>query len=258
MFVASSTLNARKWFLLCITLAPLTQTFAAQELIVSAATSLSNAFGDIAKTFEAQHPDSKVTLNFAASDVLLKQIEQGAPVDVFASADEATMDRAANAQHIDTSTRINFAGNTLVLILPASAGQTLYTLSSLQAESIKHIAIGNPASVPAGRYAQAALVEQKLWQPLQSKLILTQNVRQALDYVARNEAEVGFVYATDAAARSEKVKIVMAIPTAAAIRYPAAVISASAHASLAREFIAILRAPEAQAILKRYGFSVPN
>ena len=249
---------ARCSLLLTLALLPLAPAFAAEELTVSAAASLSNAFGDIAKTFEAKHPGDKVILNFAASDVLLKQIEQGAPADVFASADEITMDRAASAERIDVSTRTDFAGNSLVLIVPNSTTQPLQNLSALQAESIKHIAIGNPASVPAGRYAQAALTEQRLWQPLQVKLVLAQNVRQALDYVARSEADAGFVYATDAATQSEKVHVVLTVPTTTAISYPVAMVSASSHAALAREFIATLKSAEAQAILKRYDFSLPH
>ncbi len=244
--------------LLTLALLPLASAFAAEELTVSAAASLSNAFGDIAKTFEAKHPGDKVILNVAASDVLLKQIEQGAPADVFASADEITMDRAASAQRIDVSTRTDFAGNTLVLIVTNSTTQPPQNLSALQAESFKHIAIGNPASVPAGRYAQAALIEQNLWQPLQAKLVLAQNVRQALDYVARGEADAGFVYATDAATQSEKVHVVLTVPTTTPIRYPVAMVNASSHAALAREFIATLKSAEAQTTLERYGFSLPN
>ena len=249
---------ARCSLLLTLALLPLAPAFAAEELTVSAAASLSNAFDDIAKAFEAKHPGDKVILNFAASDVLLKQIEQGAPADVFASADEITMDRAASGERIDVATRTDFAGNTLVLIVPNSTTQPLQNLSALQAESIKHIAIGNPASVPAGRYAQAALTEQNLWQLLQAKLVLAQNVRQALDYVARSEADAGFVYATDAATQSEKVHVVLTVPTTTAISYPVAMVSAASHAALAREFIATLKSAEAQAILKRYGFGLPH
>jgi len=249
---------ARCSLLLTLALLPLAPAFAAEELTVSAAASLSNAFGDIAKAFEAKHPGDKVILNFAASDALLKQIEQGAPADVFASADEITMDRAASAERIDVSTRTDFAGNSLVLIVPNGPTQAPQNLSALQAESFKHIAIGNPASVPAGRYAQAALTEQSLWQPLQVKLVLAQNVRQALDYVARSEADAGFVYATDAATQSEKVHVVLTVPTTTAISYPVAMVSASSHAALAREFIATLKSAEAQAILKRYGFGLPH
>jgi molybdate transport system substrate-binding protein len=244
--------------LLALALLPLAPVFAAEELIVSAAASLSNAFADIAKIFEAKHPDDKIILNFAASDVLLKQIEQGAPVDVFASADEITMDRAASAQRIDVSTRTDFAGNTLVLIVANGATQSPKNLNALQSESFRHIALGNPASVPAGRYAQAALSEQNLWQPLQAKLVLAQNVRQALDYVARREADAGFVYATDAATQSENVHIALPVPSATAISYAVAMVSASGQPVLAHEFIATLKSTEAQAILKRYGFSLPN
>ncbi|HEX6832218.1 MAG TPA: molybdate ABC transporter substrate-binding protein, partial [Rudaea sp.] len=184
----------------------------AAELTVSAAASLSNAFGDLAREFEKRNPDDKIVLNFAASDVLLKQIEQGAPADVFASADEATMDRAAAAQRIDAATRKDFAANALVLIASRDAPLPK-ALADLNTDAYPRIAIGNPDSVPAGRYAKEALTAAHLWEPLQPRLVPTQNVRQALDYVARGEAEAGFVYATDAAAQAGKVKVALAVPT---------------------------------------------
>jgi molybdate transport system substrate-binding protein len=225
----------------------------ADDLTVSAAASLSNAFGDIAKAYETQHPGTHVVLNFAASDVLLKQIEQGAPADVFASADEATMDRAAAAAKIDTATRKDFAANSLVLIVPAG-GAVPSALSDLTQERYKHIAIGNPDSVPAGRYAKQALVEAKLWDALQAKLVEAQNVRQALDYVARGEADAGFVYATDAASQAQKTHVAQSVPTTTPVRYPVAVIGASAQKPAARDFVEFLLSAQSQAVLARYGF----
>jgi molybdate transport system substrate-binding protein len=225
----------------------------ADDLTVSAAASLSNAFGDIAKTYETQHPGTHVVLNFAASDVLLKQIEQGAPADVFASADEATMDRAATAAKIDAATRKDFAANSLVLIVPAGSA-TPTALNDLKQDSYRHIAIGNPDSVPAGRYAKQALVEAKLWDTLQAKFVEAQNVRQALDYVARGEADAGFVYATDAATQAQKVQVALHVPSATPVRYPVAVIATSAQKPAARDFVEFLLSAQSQAVLARYGF----
>ncbi len=229
----------------------------AEDLTVSAAASLTNAFTDIAKAYEAQHPGSRVNLNFAASDVLLKQIEQGAPADVFASADEATMDRAASTGRIDGASRKDFAFNTLVLIVPARSATAPNALGELVQEAYKRIAIGNPDSVPAGRYAKQALSDAKLWDGLQSKLVQAQNVRQALDYVARGETEAGFVYATDAASQAGKVKIALTVPTATPVRYPVAAVGSCKQKPSACEFVQFLLGPQSRATLSRYGFSAP-
>jgi molybdate transport system substrate-binding protein len=227
----------------------------ADDLTVSAAASLSNAFGDIAKSFEKEHPDTHVVLNFAASDVLLKQIEQGAPADVFASADEATMDRAASAGRIDAGSRRDFAANTLVLIVPGNAHATPAALGDLAAETYKRIAIGNPDSVPAGRYAKQALAEAKLWGALQARFVEAQNVRQALDYVARGEADAGFVYATDAASQAAKVKVTLTVPTTTPVHYPAAAVGTCKQKPVACEFVQFLSNPQSRATLAKYGFS---
>jgi len=235
--------------------APLASAHAA-DIVVSAAASLSNAFGDLGKAYEATHAGDKVVLNFAASDVLLKQFEQGAPADVFASADEATMDRAAQSNLIDASTRRDFATNTLVLIVGGTA-KSPANLQELTGADYAHIAIGNPDSVPAGRYAKQALTTAHLWDTLQPQIVPTQNVRQALDYVARGEAQAGFVYATDADTQKDRVHVAMTVPTATPVRYPIAVTSKSQHADAAKGFVAYVESADAQAVLKRYGFSAP-
>ena len=223
---------------------------------MSAAASLSNSFGELGKAYEAKHPGDKVVLNFAASDVLLKQIEQGAPADVFASADEVTMDRAAQSKLVDASTRRDFAGNTLVLIVVGTS-KAPSALSDLNATDYSHIAIGNPDSVPAGRYAKEALTSANLWDKLQPQIVPTQNVRQALDYVARGEAQAGFVYATDAQTQKNNVHIAMTVPTSTPVRYPIAVTSKSQHADLAKGFVDYVESTQGQATLARYGFSAP-
>ena len=228
-----------------------------EDLTVSAAASLTNAFTEVAKAYEARHPGTRVNLNFAASDVLLKQIEQGAPADVFASADEATMDRAQGNSRIDAASRKDFATNALVLIVPGGATDTPAKLGDLAGSAYKRIAIGNPDSVPAGRYAKQALGDARLWDSLQAKLVQAQNVRQALDYVARGEAEAGFVYATDAAAQAGKVKIALTVSTATPVRYPAAAVGSCAQKPAACDFVQFLLGPESRAILSRNGFGAP-
>jgi molybdate transport system substrate-binding protein len=232
------------------------QSASAADIIVSAAASLSNSFGELGKLYEANHPGDHVVVNFAASDVLLKQIEQGAPADVFASADEQTMDRAVQSNAIDTSTRKDFASNALVLIVGANA-KVPSKLDDILNGEYTHIAIGNPDSVPAGRYAKEALTSAKLWDKVQSHIVPAQNVRQALDYVARGEAQAGFVYATDAETQKDKVRVAMTVPTSTPVHYPIAVTAKSQHAEAAKSFVALVTSAEGQSILKKYGFGAP-
>lgn len=230
---------------------------AKQDLIVSAAASLTNAFRDIGQDFERTHPGSRITFNFAASGPLLQQIAQGAPVDVFASADESTMDRAQKQDLILPRTRVDFVGNRLVLIEPADARRRFQSLSDLTRSDVKRIAIGNPASVPNGHYAQEALQAAGLWNTLSPKFIYAQSVRQSLDYVDRGEVDAGFVFATDAAIDRGKVKVAMDVPLRQSIVYPIAVVKRSRNPALAQAFIDFVRSPAGQDVLARYGFSKP-
>ncbi len=227
----------------------------AQELTVSAAASLADAFKALAPGFEAAHPGVKLRFNFAASGQLLQQIAQGAPVDVLASADEATLERAAAQGLIAPDSRRLFAGNALVLVTPP--GSTLGTLQALQQGSVKRIAVGKPATVPAGRYAQQALESARLWQALQPKIVPADNVRQVLDYVARGEVEAGFVYRSDALTARERVRLAMTVDGHAPVRYPVAVVAASRQARAAQAFVDYLLGSAAQAQLRQRGFDAP-
>ena len=226
------------------------------ELLVSAAASLTESFKEIGKSFAAKNPGVRVRFNFAGSGPLLQQLAQGAPVDLFASADQETMNKAEKGGYILPGSRINFAGNSLVLItplhLPPVAG-----LGDLQASRVQKIAMANPGSVPAGRYAKAALEKRGLWEALAPKRVMGISVKQALEYVVRGEVEAGFVFATDAAVAKSKVRVAIEIPTASPIVYPAAVVAASVNKEKARAFLLYLRSPEAQGILAKYGFSKP-
>lgn len=226
----------------------------AQELTVSAAASLQNAMRDIGTAFEQGRPGVKLNFNFAASGPLLAQIAQGAPVDVFASADTDTMDKAQGKDLLLPGSRIDFAGNDLVLVSPRSDAPGIKALSDLGDARVQRIAVGTPATVPAGHYAQGALTAAGLWEPLSPKFVYAENVRQALNYVSRGEAQAGFVYRTDALVDKDKVRIDLTVPTATPVRYPAAVVRASAQPQVAGEFVRFLQGPAAQAVLNRYGF----
>ena len=227
----------------------------AADLLVSAAASLTNAYQEMKAPFEKANPGINIVFNFAASGALLKQMEQGAPVDVFASADQVTMDKAENL--IDPASRVNFAGNALVLIVPAEEGLPLTGPEDLKGEQVKLVAMGNPDSVPVGRYAKGALEALGLYEALTPKFVLAESVRQALDYVVRGEVQAGFVYATDAALRADKVKVTAEVTGHKPISYPIALLKESKSKDMGQKFIDFVKAEEGQAILARFGFKKP-
>ena len=229
----------------------------AAEITVSAAASLTNAFKEIGAAFEAANPGARVLLNFGASGALLQQIAKGAPVDVFASADQETMDQAQQQQLVSGGARVNFVRNALVVIVPADAATLPRNLNDLGAPGIKRIAVGLPASVPVGRYAKAVLEKAQLWSATLPRMIGAQSVRQALDYVARGEVDAGFVYATDAALMADKVKVAFTVPTETPVLYPIATLSSSTNPEAAKQFIAFVMSPPAQVVLARHGFGKP-
>jgi molybdate transport system substrate-binding protein len=198
-----------------------------------------------------------VQFNFGASGPLLQQIAKGAPVDVYASADQETMDQAQAQGLVKTEQRRNIVSNALVVIVPAMAAAVPASLKDLAGPAYARVAIGIPASVPAGRYARAALEAAGTWPAVEPKLIGAQTVRQALDYVARAEVEAGFVYATDAALMPAKVRVAFAVSTVRPVLYPAAPVAASLNPALAQKFVDFLSAAQAQAVLTKYGFGKP-
>jgi molybdate transport system substrate-binding protein len=229
----------------------------AADLVVSAAASLTDAFQAVSQSYEARHPGTHVVFNFAASDVLLRQIVNGAPADVFASADQAAMDKAVAAKAVDPATRQDFARNQLVLIVPKDARVAVLSADGLKAEAVKRVAYGDPASVPAGRYAKAGLQQLGLWEIVSAKGVLAQNVRQALDYVGRGEVEAGLVFATDAAIARDRVNVVAVLPTRKPVAYPIAVVAHSTQVQEAEAFEAFVLSTDGQKILAGFGFQAP-
>ena len=229
----------------------------AADLIVSAAASLTNAFTDIGQEFERAHAGTKVLFNFGGSGQLLQQIAKGAPVDVFASADQETMDQAESQGLIETGSRFDFVRNALVVVVPIDSKLSVSSLEQLTKNEFRHIAIGNPDSVPIGRYSKSVLVASGHWNALEPKMVNTQNVRQSLDYVARGEVEAAFVYRTDAAILPDKVRVALEVPTPKPILYPIATIKGAANISSAKEFVAFVGSVPARRILQKYGFGKP-
>jgi len=234
----------------------LTSPVRAQEITVSAAISLKEAFTELGKGFEAGQKGTRVQFNFGASGDLVRQILAGAPVDVFASAGLKEMDELEQKGFTAPGTRMNFAGNSVVLAVPTASTLRLEAFSDLTRIEVKKIAIGNPQTVPAGRYAEQVLRSLKLWEPLKDKLVFAENVRQVLDYVARGEVDAGLVYATDALTRARELKKVLPAPEGShrSVVYPIAALKAGKNDGPARTFIAWVISPEGKRILERYGF----
>jgi molybdate transport system substrate-binding protein len=226
-----------------------------REITVSAGASLRDAFGEIGKQYESR-TGSKVNFNFGASGALQKQIESGAPVDVFASAGRPQMDALSSQGLIEPGTQRDFARNVLVLVVPADTTSGPTSFTDLGGAKVTRIAVGNPKTVPVGQYAQQALTRLGLWQQLQSRLILAEDVRQTLDYVARGEVDAGIVYASDVRAADNKVRKVATAPADLhdPILYPIAVVRASSGKDAARAFIDAVMNDEGQRTLEKYGF----
>ncbi|MBI5549994.1 MAG: molybdate ABC transporter substrate-binding protein [Desulfobacterales bacterium] len=225
------------------------------EIVVSAASSLTQSLTTAGQDFQAAHPEVKLVFNFAASGALLQQIAQGAPVDVFASADRDFMDRAEKQKLIRPATRRNFARNTLVLALPA--GAKARTLADFNADAGMRLAIGDPESVPAGRYARQALQINGLWTSIGDRLILANSVTQMIDYLRRGEIDAAIVFGTDVRAAAGGLRSTQTLATADTIVYCIAVTADSRVPDTAQGFIAYLLGELGQDILSGFGFERP-
>lgn len=225
------------------------------ELTISAAASLKDALTELKPKFEQGHPDITLTYSFGGSGKLAQQIEQGAPVDVFLSASKKDMDKLNDKKLLAAQTRTDFARNELVLIVPEGSAGAIDSFEKLGTAPLTHLAVGEPQSVPAGRYSQEVFHALGLSAKVKNKLVFGSDVRQVLSYVESDSAEAGIVYATDARV-SKKVKVVATANPKwhKPIVYPAAVLAGSSHAKQAQEFLAYLTGPEGKATLKTYGF----
>jgi molybdate transport system substrate-binding protein len=226
-----------------------------KEILVSAAISLKNAFEEIGAIHEKQ-TGTRVRFNLGASGLLQRQIETGAPVDVFASAGEKQMDELQAGGYILKETRRNFAGNALVLMAPIRSSLPIHSFSDLARPEVERVAIGNPKTVPAGQYARQALTHLKVWERIQSRLVLAENARQVLDYISRGEVEAGIVYASDVTAAQGKAVVVARAPDNShdRILYPIAIVKETANRRMAQHFIDLILSGSGQAILRKYGF----
>jgi molybdate transport system substrate-binding protein len=228
----------------------------AADLNVYAAASLSDALKEIAKTYEPTSGD-KLVFNLAASSALALQIKNGAPADVFFSADQAKMNDLAKAGLIADDTRRSLLSNTLVIVTHAEGGASVTRPDDLAQASVGRVALAEPQTVPAGIYAKQWLQKIGLWKKIIDKVVPTENVRACLAAVEAGNADAGIVYKTDALI-SKKVKIALEVPAtdpaAPKISYPLAVMKDTKHADAARKFAAYLAGPAARTVFVKYGF----
>lgn len=224
-------------------------------IVASAAASLQEVLEAIAPQFQAAHSEIIVDYNFGSSGALQQQIKQGAPVDIFFSAATQQMDALADRGLILPDSRQNVVSNSLVLIAPKASTLSLTRLTELKAASITHFAVGEFRSVPAGQYAKQVLTHMNLLEALQPKLVFGNSVRSVLSAVESGNAELGLVYATDAAL-SDRVKVLATVPPDAhqPIVYPIAIVQSSQHPEAAQHFINFLSTAAVQIKFAEFGF----
>jgi molybdate transport system substrate-binding protein len=231
----------------------------AQEVTLSVAISMKEVVEELGRRFMAARPGVTLRYNLGSSGELQKQIEAGAPIDLFVSAAPRQMDELEKKGLVLAATRRVFARNVLTVVKPADSRIDLTKPSDLLDPRVTKIVIGSPKTVPVGQYAEESLRALGLWERLQAKLVFAENVRQALDYVARGEVDAGFVYTTDAATRAKQVKEAFrpAEDTYRPILYPVAVVAGAKHPAIAQAYVDLLLSRDGQAVLARFGFLPP-
>lgn len=226
------------------------------EINISAAASLKDALGEIQVLYAKSSSDT-LQFNFGGSGALQKQIEEGAPCDLFISASKSNMDTLEKGGFIIPETRKDLLGNQLVLITSKEAGDKVQSTDSLTSAEVKSIVIGTPESVPAGKYAKQTLTSLGLWDQLQDKIVLAKDVKQVLEYVETGNADCGFVYNTDALLLETGKVIPQDFTTSHdAIIYPVALIKEGSQVEAAQKFYDFLNTDTVKEIFKKYGFVV--
>jgi molybdate transport system substrate-binding protein len=246
----------RSFFFLVLTLGSLlrVQVSRAAEVSVFAAASLTESLQTIAAQYERETGDKPV-FNFGASSFLERQIEEGAPADIFFSADEAKMDALQQQGLILKQTRTSLLSNSLVIVIASDSTLTIHSPSDLAGSEIQRLALADPKTVPAGIYSRQYLTKLKLWPLIEPKVVPTDNVRAALAAVESGNVEAGMVYKTDAAI-SKKVKIAYEVQDNPYISYSVAVVKDSKEPAAARKFLQYLCSEAAHKIFDKYGFIV--
>lgn len=231
----------------------------AQEITVSAAMSLKAVLEDLGRRYQERGSTPRIVFNFGASGDLAAQIAAGAPVDVFVSAAPEDMDRLESAGLVRKGTRRDIASNTVVLIVPARSTASITSFSGLAGPDVRRIALADPRTSPAGRYAEDVIRHAGIRERIQDRIVYAGNVRQILDYVARGEVDAGVVYGTDALSRQKDVSVVATAPAGShpAVVYPIAMLKGARSETAAQDLISFLVSRTASGIFRQYGFSVP-
>lgn len=226
------------------------------SLTVSAAASLTDVLEEIKREYEQENENVSITLNLGSSGSLQQQIEQGAPADVFISAAAKQMDALQEKDLILKETRINLLENAIVLVVPEKSDR-VHSFEELKLNEIKKIGLGEPDSVPAGKYGKEVLTHLNLWDQLEFKMVYAKDVRQVLTWVQTESVDAGIVYLTDAKVM-DKVKIIAHAPEGShsPVIYPAAVIKETQEVEAAQEFVNYLQEETARQIFEKYGFSM--
>jgi molybdate transport system substrate-binding protein len=233
------------------------QSFAgADEVVVSAAASLTDVLKEIGDGYEVKSKHA-VRFNFGPSSGLARQIDEGAPADLFFSADLGQMDNLDKKARLEPGTRKNLLSNQLVMIVPADSTLSLSSPKDLLKADVKRIALAEPSSVPVGVYSKKYLTDEGLWNKVEAKVVPVQDVRATLASVESGNVDAGFVYKTDAAI-SKEVKIVYEVPLdkGPKITYPVAIVKESKRKPAARDFINYVQSAAAKNSFKKYGFVV--
>ena len=228
----------------------------ADEILVSAAASLTDVLNEISKDYQSKSKNT-VKFNFGPSSGLARQIDEGAPADIFFSADLPQMDNLDKKGRLEPGTRKNLLSNQLVIIVPADSKLAISSPRDLLKADIKRIALAEPSSVPVGVYTSKYLTDEGLWDQVKPKIVPVQDVRATLASVESGNVEAGFVYKTDAAV-SKKVKIVYEVPIdkGPKITYPVAIVKDSKRKDAAQDFMSYVQSPAAKDAFKKYGFVV--
>ena len=240
--------------LLLVTMCVIAAPSLASTVTVFAAASLTESLKEIAAAYE-KHCGDKVLFNFGASSLLARQIEEGAPADIFFSADEAKMDGLEKKGLIVKETRKSRLSNTLVIVVASEKGAAIESPKDLTTDKVKRLALAEPRTVPAGIYAKEYLRKQNLWAAVEAKIVPTENVRAALSAVETGNAEAGIVYKTDAAI-SKRTRVAYEVPAqdAPAISYPMALVKESKQTEAAKKFLQHLDSGEATRVFEKSGF----
>lgn len=229
----------------------------AVTLHIQAAASLKDSLNEASAAYTKANPNVTFAINYDASGTLQTQIEQGAVADIFISAAKKNMDPLEQGGLLLDGTRANLLTNSLVVVVPKGSTAGIKTLADLAGASVKIVALGDPAAVPAGKYAQQSLVKAGVGDAVQAKAVLGKDVKAVLTYVETGDADAGIVYKTDALTSSKvAVAVSIADDTHDAIVYPAAVIKASTNQDAAKAFLAYLSGSDAKTIFEKYGFGV--